>query len=184
MTEPLLTLRKDYRPPQPGHAEPIEGYGFVLEDSTRPGKPRMRLDYGPRNWKKYRAAVFDVVGESFHAQELQSPAFSAGSRVTLVCEDDNPYDANAVAVRSADGSIMAGHVGREDCQNVRQLLSEGCDAGVFWEWRKNGQRVSIQVLVAASGAIVFPHPAQQPWPPPLPQPRTSRGLMGRLFGKS
>lgn len=67
--------------------------------------------------------------------------FDVGRVVTLVPEPDNPYDRNAIAVRSADGRYKAGYIGRDETAAVRRLAARGPLAAVVqWEQRRPGAR--------------------------------------------
>ena len=58
-------------------------------------------------------AVTEVAGASHRLDALQDGRFTPPKPVRLVAENNNQYDANAVAIYSEDRRVMAGYVPRE-----------------------------------------------------------------------
>ena len=65
--------------------------------------------------KSHGLESINVVGEQYRLDALQDAAFSPGRPLRLVREPDNPYDANAVAVYDAEGSLHVGYLPRGAC---------------------------------------------------------------------
>lgn len=85
--------------------------------------------------------------------------FDVGRVVTLVPEPDNPYDRNAIAVRSADGRYKAGYIGRDETAAVRRLAARGPLAAVVqWEQRRPGARTRqrLRLLLGPAPCQVSP----------------------------
>lgn len=79
-----------------------------------------------------------------------SGAFAAERVVRLEGEPTNPYDRNAIVVRSSDGRQIAGHLTREDVAwYARHRIPR--HALVIWEHRPVGQpreRSGMRLLAA------------------------------------
>lgn len=72
---------------------------------------------------------FDIVGESHYQDALEriaGPRTDAGVEfecvALLICENDNPYDKNAVAVTINDEKV--GYLSRDDAVEWRELLAD------------------------------------------------------------
>ena len=65
----------------------------------------------------------ELVGTQYEGRIERIEHVQKGDTVTLVRERDNPYDANAIDVRSAEGSL--GHIGGEFTARYAQLLESG-----------------------------------------------------------
>ena len=94
--------------------------------------------------------VTSVAGVSHHHRELQAEAFEPGRPLRLVPEPNNPYDANAVAVWDAGRTVAIGHLPRNVAADVAPAMRAGQDrqALCLWEWRKEGERVGLRIIVA------------------------------------
>lgn len=103
------------------------------------------------------ARIVEVAGVTHHPDHAKA-AFAAEQPVCLVPEPDNRYDAHAIAVRSADGRLMAGYVPREDAAWCHR--HGGSFAGlVIWEYRHTGQaadRAGLRLLIAPYSITVEP----------------------------
>lgn len=102
---------------------------------------------------------FPIVGESFYQvalERLAGPKIPEGVEkaftAVLVCETNNPHDANAVAVQ-INGSVV-GHLSRADARTYRaelmrangHLIPISCAAVVTGGWRRaNGDEGSFGV---------------------------------------
>ena len=65
----------------------------------------------------------ELVGTQYEGRIERIEHVQKGDAVTLVRERDNPYDANAIDVRSAEGSL--GHISGEFTARYAQLLESG-----------------------------------------------------------
>jgi hypothetical protein len=91
----------------------------------------------------------EVVGESFHQSDLWDLAGARPGRdrvlrdicAVLVAEDDNPYDANAVAVW-IDG-LQVGHLSRENAQQYR--------SGLLAQQQAQGMPIALAGVIAGGG---------------------------------
>lgn len=93
-----------------------------------------------------------VAGISHYPDRLAS-AFAAEQPVRLVPQPDNPYDRNAIAVRSADGRLQAGHLPKETAAWATDWTNRtgASFAGiVLWEFRSAGtaDRLGLRILLA------------------------------------
>jgi hypothetical protein len=102
------------------------------------------------------AHVCKIAGISHHQQEIQSDEFTPGRRLQLVPDPKNPYDSNAIEIRTASGTAMAGFVPREVAAQVApQFRVDGAwQAMCLWEWRTAARgRIGLQVLIAPGLAL-------------------------------
>jgi hypothetical protein len=90
-------------------------------------------DYGMNKSYTEEKEMFDVVGEQYRldsteaaAQAIEEEASFLPARFWLLCEDDNPHDANAVSVHAvAQGrTYHVGFLPRSDAELYRQSLSK------------------------------------------------------------
>jgi HIRAN domain len=91
-----------------------------------------------------------VAGASYRAEALQDDAFAPGRRLALVREPDNEHDPNAVAIWDAERRLQGGYVPAETAPELRgdeQAIS-------LWEFREEGRRVGLRVLVVPADAWV------------------------------
>jgi HIRAN domain len=93
--------------------------------------------------------IFKVAGVSHRAGALQDKAFKPGSTLTLVIENDNPHDANAVSIWDERRRQMVGYVPREDNQTIRTMLRLHPDyqAISLREYRKSRKRVGLRAML-------------------------------------
>jgi hypothetical protein len=71
---------------------------------------------------------FAIAGGSYHGLGEARPGLALGTRMRLVAEPLNPFDANAVAVVRADG-LRLGYVPRSANPPVAALLAQGRQLG-------------------------------------------------------
>jgi HIRAN domain len=117
------------------------GEGYFLRDAAS-GEP-MRFD-------DPRIRVVHVAGVSFRGDALQDPAFDPGRRLTLVPEPDNEHDPNAVAVWDEERRVQAGYVPAE----VAASLKHDEQAVSLWEFREDGRRIGLRILIAPRDAWI------------------------------
>ena len=101
-------------------------------------------------WNDDRVRVVKLAGASYRADALQDDAFAPGRRLALVREPENEHDPNAVAVWDADWRLQGGYVPADvapELQGDEQAVS-------LWEFREEGRRVGLRVLVVAADAWV------------------------------
>jgi hypothetical protein len=101
-------------------------------------------------WNDERLRVVKLAGASYRLDELQDDAFAPGRRLALVREPQNEHDPNAVAVWDAGRRVQAGYVPAEVAPSVRgneQALA-------LWEFREDGKRIGLRVLLAPADAWI------------------------------
>ncbi len=96
--------------------------------------------------------VAAVAGIS-HYPDRSAPAFDAEQPLRLVPEPDNRYDPNAIAVRSADGGLQAGHLPREMAAwatHQMRRTGAGFSGIVLWEFRvaATTDRAGLRILIS------------------------------------
>jgi HIRAN domain len=96
------------------------------------------------------ARVLPVAGASYRLDALQDDAFSPGARLALVPEPENEHDPNAIAIWDEARRLQAGYVPADAARE----LSLPLQALSLWEWREEGRRVGLRVLVAPPGAWI------------------------------
>jgi HIRAN domain-containing protein len=101
--------------------------------------------------KKAGLRIIPVAGISNYSGR-SLPDFAPGQPVALAPEPENKYDANAIAVRSADGRVLAGYLPRADAKACKSFaFRHQCSfaAVVIWEFRKVGSkgRDGLRLLV-------------------------------------
>jgi hypothetical protein len=102
------------------------------------------------SWSDPRVRVVKVAGASYREDALQDDAFAPGRRLALVREPENPHDPNAVAIWDAERRMQAGYVPAEIAPELR-----GDEQAVsLWEFRAEGRRIGLRVLVVAPDAWV------------------------------
>jgi hypothetical protein len=91
-----------------------------------------------------------LAGSSYRGDALQDDAFAPGRRLALVPEPENPHDPNAVGIWDADRRVQGGYVPAEiapDLHGDEQAVS-------LWEFREEGRRVGLRVLLVPADAWV------------------------------
>lgn len=124
--------------------------GIRLEDPVT--GHRLRDDTGyPEDFLAAGARSVAVVGIPHHA-ESQRPEFGVGQAIRLVAEPTNPVDRRAIAVRSADGKLLAGYVPADDLDRIIETRPAPVGGLVVWEnftWRPR-RRMGIRILIGPS----------------------------------
>jgi HIRAN domain len=101
-------------------------------------------------WSDPRLRVVKLAGSSYRPEALQEDAFAPGRRLALVAEPENEHDPNAVGIWDAERHVQAGYVPAEvapELQGDEQAIS-------LWEFREEGRRVGLRVLVVPADAWV------------------------------
>lgn len=136
------------------HGEKIDGRGYRLLGDD--GETVHSLQDEDFTFGSTGAHVCKVAGISHHPHEIQSDEFAPGRRLQLVADSKNPYDPNAIEIRTASGIMTAGFVPREIAAQVApQMRVDGpWQAMCLWEWRTATRgRIGLQVLIAPSLAL-------------------------------
>jgi hypothetical protein len=118
------------------------GDGFLLRDAAseevvRADDPRVR--------------VVPVAGVTYRVEALQDDGFSAGRRLALVPEPDNPHDPHAIAIWDETRRVKAGYVPAEV---ARELHADEWQAVAVREFFEDGRRVGLRVLLAPRDAWI------------------------------
>ena len=118
------------------------GDGFRLRDAeteqiVRHEDPRIR--------------VVPVAGVSYRLDALQHEGFAPGRRLSLVAEPDNEHDPHAIAIWDERRRVQAGYVPAEVARGLR---AEEWQAVSLVEFREDGRRVGLRVLLAPTGAWI------------------------------
>ena len=98
-----------------------------------------------------RIRVVKVAGVSYRLDELQAEGFAPGRRLTLVAEPDNEHDPNAIAVWDAE---RRGQIGYVPAEAARDLRADEWQAVSLLEFRADGRRAGLRVLLAPSDAWI------------------------------
>jgi hypothetical protein len=101
-------------------------------------------------WNDPRLRVVKLAGSSYRGDALQDDGFAPGRRLALVREPENEHDPNAVAIWDAERRVHAGYVPAEVAPELR-----GDEQAVsLWEFREEGRRVGLRVLLVPADAWV------------------------------
>ena len=117
------------------------GGGFFLRDA---------VSGDAVGWSDPRIRVVKVAGASYRQEALQDEAFDPGRRLSLVPEPDNEADPNAIAIWDADRRVQAGYVPAD----IAPQLDGGEQAVSLWEFREEGRRIGLRVLLVPAEAWV------------------------------
>jgi len=98
-----------------------------------------------------RIRVVKVAGVSYRLDELQDDAFAPGRRLVLAPEPENEHDPNAIGIWDADRRVQVGYVPAE---TARALHATEWQAVSLVEFREDGRRAGLRVLLAPSDAWV------------------------------
>ena len=101
-------------------------------------------------WEDERIRVVPVAGISYREEAAADASFEPGRRLALVAEPENEHDPNAIGIWNEERSLQAGYVPAEiapDLDGREQAVS-------LWEFREEGRRVGLRVLVVAADAWV------------------------------
>ena len=104
----------------------------------------------PVRWEDPRLRVIRVAGTTYRADALQDDGFAPGRRLALVPEPQNEHDPNAIGIWDAERRLQAGYVPAE----IASHLDGSEQAVALWEFREEGRRVGLRVLVVAADAWV------------------------------
>lgn len=99
----------------------IGGFAFWTDDSRFLHPDRC----GITRWGHLGIYVPEVVGESFRSQDELRRAVP-GEPARLVGEPDNPYDAEAIRVETADGTHV-GYVAQKATKSLRRAFTQAED---------------------------------------------------------
>ena len=118
------------------------GSGYRLRDAATDELVR---------WEDPRVHVVRVAGTSYRLDALQDEAFDPGKRVALVPEPDNEFDPHAIGIWDLERRAQAGYVpadvaGAVDARDLQAVS--------IWEWREDGRRVGLRVLLAPKDAWI------------------------------
>jgi HIRAN domain len=118
------------------------GDGFRLRDAAteevvRAEDPRIR--------------VIAVAGVSYRLDALQDGAFAPGKRLTLRPEPANEHDPHAIGIWDEAARLQAGYVPAEI---ARELDADEWQAVSLWEFRDDGGRAGLRVLLAPRDAWI------------------------------
>jgi hypothetical protein len=101
-------------------------------------------------WSDPRVRVLKVAGSSYRPEALQDDAFAPGRRLALVPEPENRHDPNAVGIWDAERRLQVGYVPAEVAPEVH-----GDEQAVsLWEFREEGRRIGLRVLIAPADAWI------------------------------
>ena len=141
-TKTLRLTEREFDPD--GNQSDLMWYGFVIWDDRGLAIPFDEIS----DRVHYSVRIFKVTGTSHRLEALQTPAFEPGKMLMLKLEDENQYDRNAVSIWDENGQTMVGYVPRELNVTIRAILqvSPSSKAMVLAQMRKDGKRVSLQVL--------------------------------------
>jgi len=96
-----------------------------------------------------------LAGASYRAEALEDEAFAPGRPLALVPEPENEHDPNAVAIWDFERRLQGGYVPAD----ATARLPPDAQAVSLWEFREEGRRVGLRVLVAPADAwIGLPRP--------------------------
>lgn len=127
-----------------GYDGDLRWYGCILQDQTG-----ARYGYNDDNkLTDMGLHIFHVAGVTHYKKALQDSAFAPPNFVTLVKEDSNPYDSNAVAVWDSDQRMMVGYVPKEQTLAIRKTMSDFPRSRglVLAHCLKKKRRVSLTIL--------------------------------------
>jgi hypothetical protein len=98
-----------------------------------------------------------VAGVSHRHAQLQDSSFEPGQPLELVPEPTNPYDPNAVAVWNRGRTLQIGYIPKKNAVMLAKKLAAhdemlGCLS--LWEYRVNGERVALRILLVGERARV------------------------------
>ena len=125
--------------------ERLDGSGFQLRD----GDGRA-LAWDDEALAAEGVTVFSVAGVSYRLEAAQSDGFAPGSLLALVPEPENEFDPNAIGVWDEARREQVGFVPADRAVEIGERLRDQVGAIVLWEWRTQGKRSALRVLVAPS----------------------------------
>lgn len=101
-------------------------------------------------WDDPRLRVVKLAGASYRGDALQDDRFAPGRRLALVREPENEHDPDAIGIWDAERRVQGGYVPAEVAPQLRgdeQAIS-------LWEFREEGRRVGLRVLLVPEDAWV------------------------------
>jgi hypothetical protein len=141
---------------EPAETAAGRGYSVLTGDGAPLHAPAL-------SWEDDGILILPVAGTERHREELQEPAFEAGSRIQLVADDDadaDPADgaagAAAVGVLDNGGTLRIGYIPRDVASPTRARLATGelSDCIVLWESRRGDERTGVVLLLVHADAVV------------------------------
>jgi len=105
----------------------------------------------PVRWEDPRVHVVRVAGTSYRLDALQDEGFEPGKRIALVPEPDNEFDPHAIGIWDLERRAHAGYV---PADVARTVDASDLQAVSIWEWREDGRRVGLRVLLAPKDAWI------------------------------
>jgi hypothetical protein len=104
----------------------------------------------PVRWSDDRLLVLPVAGASYRLDVLQDEGFAPGRPLAIVPEPDNPHDPNALGIWDSERRLQAGYVPADHAPSV----AADSQAVALWEFREEGRRVGLRVLIVPADAWV------------------------------
>src|SRR5439155_10263368 len=131
-----------------GVFDPVDPGGLIWGGFHLRDQDGHRLSQRDDRLREMGLFIFNVAGASHRLDALQDGRFTPPKPVRLVAENNNQYDANAVAIDSEDRRGMAGYVPRELAQTVRAAMAENPDSSamIIAECYKRRRRISLTVM--------------------------------------
>ena len=102
-------------------------------------------------WEDPRVHVVRVAGTSYRLDALQDEGFEPGKRIALVPEPDNEFDPRAIGIWDLERRVQAGYVPADVACRVEAAALQAVS---LWEWREDGRRVGLRVLLAPKDAWI------------------------------
>lgn len=87
--------------------------------------PEGMVSFRSRALPKLGIYAFRARGVSFHDEAVTTAGLSAGAKVRLVREPDNPHDPNAVALHAGDAAEPFGYVNTQNAARISRVLDVG-----------------------------------------------------------
>ena len=139
----------DGRGGEPQRGVVVSGRGLVLE----------RIADHEQIWFRPPKAdgldVTRVAGVSYRRAQLQDPSFDPGRSLALVPEPTNAHDPHAMAVWNEARTLQIGYLPRTKAAKLaKDTSTEPLACLSLWEYRKQGQRVALRVLLVWGRARV------------------------------
>ncbi len=129
--------------------ERLDGAGFRLLD--RDGRA---VGWDDASLAGSGVFVFSVAGVSYRLDVAQSETFAPGRPLSLVRDPENEFDANAIGVWDEAQREQVGFVPADKAVEIGgRLAGERLAAVSLWEWRKDGQRCALRVLVGPPAVV-------------------------------
>lgn len=142
-------VRRDFNPDR--NDRELMWFGLILQDQTG-----YRYGYEDARLADLGLHVFRVTGVSQRKRELQDSAFAPANFVTLIKDDSDPDDTDAVAVWDRDQRVMVGYVPKEKARAIRQTMIDhpNSRALVMAHCLKRKTRVGLTILFGLLNGLV------------------------------